>query len=69
MAVYGAPVAHEDDAERAVFSALRIPPAIEELNEANRDLSLAVRIGVETGVAVVSVGSEPSTRASRSATW
>ena len=43
------PVAHEDDAQRAVFSALRIPPAIEELNETNRDLPLAVRIGVETG--------------------
>ena len=60
MAVYGAPVAHEDDAQRAVFSALRIPPAIDELNEANRDLPLAVRIGVETGVAVVSIGSERS---------
>ena len=60
MAVYGAPVAHEDDAQRAVFSALRIPPAIEELNETNRDLPLAVRIGVETGVAVVSVGSKRS---------
>jgi class 3 adenylate cyclase/tetratricopeptide (TPR) repeat protein len=60
MAVFGAPVAHEDDAQRAVFSALRIPPAIEELNETNRDLPLAVRIGVETGVAVVSVGSERS---------
>ena len=60
MAVYGAPVAHEDDAQRAVFSALRIPAVIEELNETNRDLPLAVRIGIETGVAVVSVGAEAS---------
>jgi len=60
MAVYGAPVAHEDDAQRAVFSALRIPPVIQELNETNRDLPLAVRIGIETGVAVVSVGAERS---------
>ncbi len=60
MAVYGAPVAHEDDAQRAIFSALRIPPVIEELNETNRDLPLAVRIGIETGVAVVSVGVERS---------
>ena len=60
MAVYGAPVAHEDDAQRAVFSALRIPPVIEELNETNHDLPLAVRIGIETGVAVVSVGAESS---------
>ena len=60
MAVFGAPVAHEDDAQRAVFAALRIPPAIEELNETNRDLPLAVRIGVETGLAIVSVGSKPT---------
>src|SRR3954469_20249709 len=33
MAVFGAPVAHEDDAERAVRSALRILEAIPELNE------------------------------------
>jgi class 3 adenylate cyclase/predicted ATPase len=60
MAVFGAPVAHEDDAQRAVLAALRIPPAIEELNETNYELPLAVRIGVETGLAVVSVGSKTS---------
>src|SRR3954467_6591963 len=32
MAVFGAPVAHGDDAERAVRTALRIVDAIEELN-------------------------------------
>ena len=60
MAVYGAPVAHEDDAQRALLSALRIPPAIEELNETDQDLSLAVRLGVETGEAVVTFGAEQS---------
>jgi class 3 adenylate cyclase/tetratricopeptide (TPR) repeat protein len=60
MAVYGAPVAHEDDAERAVLSALRIPPAIEELNASIPNAPLAVRIGIETGEAVVSVGAERS---------
>ena len=40
MAVFGAPVAHEDDPERAVRSALRILEAIAELNEAHRELSL-----------------------------
>src|SRR5439155_4911871 len=33
MAVYGAPVAHEDDAERAVRSALRIIEAVEDRKE------------------------------------
>ena len=33
MAVFGAPVAHEDDAERAVRAALRVIEAIPELNE------------------------------------
>ncbi len=37
MAVFGAPVAHEDDAERAVRAGLRILEAIEELNEARPD--------------------------------
>ena len=36
MAVFGAPVAHEDDAERAVRAGLRILEAIEELNEPRR---------------------------------
>ena len=60
MAVYGAPVAHEDDAQRALLSALRILPAIEDLNETNQELPLAVRIGVETGEAIVSVGATSS---------
>ena len=37
MAVFGAPSAHEDDAERAVRAGLRILEAIEELNEAGSD--------------------------------
>lgn len=56
MAVFGAPVAHEDDAERAVRAALRIIDGIEELNETDPGLQLAVRIGINTGEAVVTVG-------------
>ena len=56
MAVYGAPRVHEDDAERAVLSATRILSAIQELNESTPDAPLAVRIGVETGEAVVTLG-------------
>jgi class 3 adenylate cyclase len=58
MAVFGAPVAHEDDAERAVRAALRILDAIEELNE-EEGLALAVRGAVDTGEAVVSLGARP----------
>jgi class 3 adenylate cyclase len=47
MAVFGAPVAHEDDAERAVRAALRILEAIAELNE-NNALDLSVRAAVNT---------------------
>jgi len=56
MAVYGAPRAHEDDAERAVLSATRILSAIQELNESSADAPLAVRIGIESGEAVVTLG-------------
>jgi class 3 adenylate cyclase/tetratricopeptide (TPR) repeat protein len=56
MAVFGAPTAHEDDAERAVRAGLRILEAITELNEEGPDLGLSVRIGVNTGEAVVTLG-------------
>ena len=59
MAVFGAPVAHEDDAERAVRAGLRILEAIDELNEADPTLSLQVRIGINTGEAVVALGARP----------
>jgi len=55
MAVFGAPVAHEDDAERAVRAGLQVLEAIEELNAADPALSLQVRVGVNTGEAVVSL--------------
>ncbi len=59
MAVFGAPVVHEDDAERAVRSGLEILEEIEELNEHTADLNLSVRIGVNTGEAVVTLGARP----------
>jgi class 3 adenylate cyclase/tetratricopeptide (TPR) repeat protein len=59
MAVFGAPVAHEDDAERAVRAGLRILEAIAELNEQDPGLSLQVRIGINTGEAVVALGARP----------
>lgn len=59
MAVFGAPVAHEDDAERAVRAGLRILEGIAELNAQDASLSLQVRIGINTGEAVVALGARP----------
>ncbi|MDP9342352.1 MAG: AAA family ATPase [Actinomycetota bacterium] len=60
MAVFGAPVAHEDDPERAVRAGLRITEAIEELNESQSGLDLSVRIGINSGEAVVALGARPA---------
>ena len=59
MAVFGAPFAREDDAERAVRAALRITEAIPELNDEHPGLDLAVRGAVNTGEAVVSLSARP----------
>nr|MBA2475680.1 AAA family ATPase [Actinomycetota bacterium] len=59
MAAFGAPVAHEDDVERAVRAGLGILEAIAELNEADPDLELQVRVGINTGEAVVALGARP----------
>lgn len=59
MAVFGAPVAHEDDAERAVRAGLRLLEAIEELNAGDPSLSLQVRVGINTGEAVVALEARP----------
>src|SRR5712664_2321510 len=54
MAVFGAPVAREDDAERAVRAALALREAIDELGA-----NLHLRVGVCTGEALVAVGARP----------
>jgi class 3 adenylate cyclase/tetratricopeptide (TPR) repeat protein len=59
MALFGAPVAHEDDAERAVRAGLAIRDAIAEMNEQDPSLNLHVRIGIDTGEALVSIGANP----------
>jgi len=55
VAVFGVPAAGEDDAERAVCSALAITGAIEQLaaRVGLEDGALQVRVGVNTGEAVV----------------
>jgi len=59
MAAFGAPAAHEDDAERAVRGGLRILEAIEELNAQDASPALQVRVGINTGEAVVALGVRP----------
>jgi class 3 adenylate cyclase/tetratricopeptide (TPR) repeat protein len=54
MAVFGAPVAHSDDAERAVRAGLRVLEGIDKLNR-EHSLDLAARAAVNTGEAVVAV--------------
>jgi len=56
MALFGAPIGHEDAPQRAVWSALAIRDALAHFNrqlEAERGLSLPARIGVHTGPVVV----------------
>jgi len=56
MAVWGAPVAHEDDAERAVRAALDLVAAVTSLGD-RLGLDLRLRVGVLTGEAAVDVAS------------
>ena len=54
MALFGAPVAHEDDPERAVRAALAIRDWVLE-----EQADLQVRIAVNTGEALVALGARP----------
>ena len=59
MAVFGAPVAHGDDPERAVRAALAVRDAVAQMNEAEPELDLQVRLAVNTGEAIVALGANP----------
>ena len=56
MGVFGAPLAHGDDAERAVRAALVVRDSAGELAGGG----LQIRIAVNTGEAVVSLGARPA---------
>jgi predicted ATPase/class 3 adenylate cyclase len=58
-AVFGAPVAHEDDPARAMLAALAVREAIAELNADDPELELRVRIAVTTGEALVRLDARP----------
>jgi class 3 adenylate cyclase/tetratricopeptide (TPR) repeat protein len=56
MALFGAPIAHEDGPRRAVHAALGIQRALREYGQAlqaERGLALQMRIGINTGPVVV----------------
>ena len=61
MALFGHPIAQENDSERAVRAALAIQRALAELNRNNAGLGrpkLVARIGIESGAVVVDAAGE-----------
>ena len=61
MALFGYPVAQENDAERAVRAALSIQRALADLNRNNEGTGkpvLATRIAIDTGPVVIDAGGE-----------
>ncbi|HSL10275.1 MAG TPA: adenylate/guanylate cyclase domain-containing protein, partial [Actinomycetota bacterium] len=62
MAVFGVPLAHEDDPARALRASLRMLARLADVNvdlEATHGLSLQIRIGVNTGEVLASPDAEP----------
>src|SRR5438874_4200536 len=51
MALFGAPVAHEDDAERALRAALEMMDALAAFNRAN-GTELGLHLGINTGLVI-----------------
>ncbi|HEY1762749.1 MAG TPA: adenylate/guanylate cyclase domain-containing protein [Acidimicrobiales bacterium] len=56
MAVWGAPSANEDDAERAVRAGLDVVASVNDLGENTGNSGLRARAGVVTGEAAVTIG-------------
>jgi class 3 adenylate cyclase/tetratricopeptide (TPR) repeat protein len=62
MAAFGVPVAHEDDPGRALRAALRMLRRLEAVNEdlaASHGITLAIRIGVNTGEVLATTDPKP----------
>ena len=59
MALFGAPIAHEDHAVRACYAALRIQDSAQKVAKRASDPALRIRIGLNSGEVVVrTVGSD-----------
>ena len=71
MALFGAPVAHEDDPERAIFAALDMLDATAEFAsqlKSTHGIDFRIRAGINSGPVMVGITSVPSgPSASRSA--
>jgi class 3 adenylate cyclase/tetratricopeptide (TPR) repeat protein len=59
VAIFGAPVAHEDDPERAVRAGHAVCRAVQRLRESGSFPELHVRVGITTGEAIVARGARP----------
>lgn len=60
VGVFGAPITHEDDPERAIHAALRIVEDAEQMQFIN-DAPLQLRIGINTGEVLVRLSAGPLT--------
>jgi class 3 adenylate cyclase len=62
MAIFGAPIAHENDEERAILAALEMREQLEKFNEdqkRRKAFEISFGIGISTGTAIVgNIGSE-----------
>jgi DNA-binding SARP family transcriptional activator/class 3 adenylate cyclase/tetratricopeptide (TPR) repeat protein len=58
MALFGAPVAYGDDPERALRAAFAVRDAVASLSKTGAELELKVRIGVNTGEALVDLAAD-----------
>jgi len=59
LGIFGAPIAHGDDAERAVRTALAIRDSLGEMNVVDRELDLQARLAVNTGEVIVDLDARP----------
>jgi class 3 adenylate cyclase len=60
MAVFGAPTAYGDDAERALRAAFAVRESIRQMNADDPKLELHLRLAVNTGEAIVTLDARPA---------
>ncbi len=60
LGVFGAPLAHEDDAERALRAAFAARRVVEEMSDPDRGIDLGVRVGITTGEVLLDLAADPA---------